>query len=103
MSVQIFVASHFAQPNSIEFEPALRWRHLQRSLADAKRLQREAHASDLAEVMHAYQKVGGCRNSTDKHQLLPSILYCSPFALHDVPPLPLLQQHTLQFLQCSGA
>ncbi|BDA46707.1 hypothetical protein COCOBI_09-1600 [Coccomyxa sp. Obi] len=60
----IFVAPHFAQPNSIEFEPALRWRQLQRSLADAKRLQREARATDLAEVMRAYQKEVGAEEAS---------------------------------------
>ena len=71
-SVQVFVAPHFAQPNSIEFEPALRWRHLQRSLAHAKRQQREAHAADLAAVMRAYQKVGQHSKAHKGTSLLPS-------------------------------
>lgn len=86
--VQIFVAPHFAQPNSIEFEPALRWRHLQRSLAHTKRLQREAHAADLAEVMRAYQKVG--QHSKACKWTPPAALYVVSlsFALHLLLPRP---------------
>ncbi len=54
---QIYVAPHFAQPNSIEYQPALEWRRLQNATRACKRMHREQHAAKLAEVMRMYQKV----------------------------------------------
>lgn len=54
---QIYIAPHFAQPNSIEYQPALEWRRLQRAARVFKRLQREDHTVKLANVMREYLQV----------------------------------------------
>jgi hypothetical protein len=54
---QVYVCSHFAQPNSIEFEPALKWRRLQMAAKAAKAELRRQHTSHLIGLMRAYLKV----------------------------------------------
>lgn len=55
--LQVYVCSHFAQPNSIEYEPALKWRCLERVVGHAKEQLRLQHAAHLADLMQAYIKV----------------------------------------------
>ncbi len=57
LCLQLYLASHFAQPNSIEFQPAIAWRHQQKVIADLKAQQREEHAEQLQGIMREYLKV----------------------------------------------
>ena len=50
--------SHFAQPNSIEFKPAVQWKHLQLVVADCKAQLRKEHTKQLKLLMLDYVKVG---------------------------------------------
>ena len=54
---QVYLSSHFVQPNSIEFGPALEWRRLQAAVRDAKRQLRNDHAANLSQLMRAYLRV----------------------------------------------
>ena len=57
LCLQLYLGSHFAQPNSIEFQPAVAWRHQQKVSADAKALLRQEHAEQLKGIMLEYLKV----------------------------------------------
>ena len=56
--MQVNLKSHFAQPNSIEFKPAVQWKHLQLVIADCKAQQRKEHTEQLKLLMLDYVKVG---------------------------------------------
>jgi hypothetical protein len=45
-------APHFAQPNSIEYEPAVEWRRHEEVHLCSKKLSRERHVEDLEKLMH---------------------------------------------------
>eukprot|EP00884_Botryococcus_braunii_P003515 jgi/Botrbrau1/13164/Bobra.242_1s0002.1 len=45
-------APHFAQPNSIEYEPALEWRRHEEVHLCSKKMSRERHIEDLEKLMH---------------------------------------------------
>ena len=55
--LQVYLKSHFAQPNSIEFSSAVAWRHLQRVIAAGKAQLRAEHAHQLSSVMKDYLQV----------------------------------------------
>ena len=57
LRLQLVLASHFAQPNSIEFQPAVAWRHQQKVIADLKAQLRGLHAEQLKGIMQEYLKV----------------------------------------------
>ncbi len=81
LCLQLYLAGHFAQPNSIEFQPAVAWRHQQKVMADLKAQLRDNHAEQLKGIMQEYLKV--CR-------LQPSIAQpCTPWGSQQ--PYPLIQ------------
>ncbi|KAK9808571.1 hypothetical protein WJX73_010288 [Symbiochloris irregularis] len=48
------VPPHFAQPNSIEYVPAIQWRHHLQSQATATRLLHRQHIQELSDIMAQY-------------------------------------------------
>ncbi len=58
--LQVYLKSHFAQPNSIEFSPAVLWKQQQQTIADVKELLRKEHAAQLKGIMLEYMKVCFC-------------------------------------------
>ena len=53
----IDVPPHFAQPNAVEFRPAVEWRHLSLTWGSLKRAMHAGHAAQLASIMELYIKV----------------------------------------------
>lgn len=51
------VTPHFAQPNSVEFQPAVEWRHLDITWLGLKWRVHDMHADQLAQIMEVYVKV----------------------------------------------
>ena len=60
LCLQVYLKSHFAQPNSIEFSPAVLWKQQQQTIADVKELLRKEHAAQLKGIMLEYMKVCFC-------------------------------------------
>jgi hypothetical protein len=56
------ITAHFAQPNSIEWEPALEWRRLTWAYDKTKADRRKEHVNQLASLMRQYVEV--CPAST---------------------------------------
>ena len=51
------VPPHFAQPNAVEFLPAIEWRQLSWTKAKLKRKVHASHAEELVQIMQLYVQV----------------------------------------------
>ena len=76
LCLQLKLGSHFAQPNSIEFQPAVSWRHQQKVFADLKAQLRQTHAEQLKSIMLEYREVRllQCAHGCKDHHLHDELL-----------------------------